>query len=53
MQKKSYRQHLYRAVAVVSMLYALTLIADTARAKQLPTFATERVCHLNPLDNSR
>ena len=53
MQTKTYLHYLYRAVALGSMLYALTLIADTARASTLPMPATEPCCHLTPLDNSR
>jgi hypothetical protein len=52
MQTKSYLQSLYRLVAMGCMLYALTLIADTARASNLPTAATELGCHLSQLDNS-
>ena len=36
MQIKSYFQPLCRAVALGCMLYALTLVADTARASVLP-----------------
>lgn len=53
MQTKSYRQYIFRAVALGSMLYALTLIADTARASTLLMSATEHVCHQIPLDNNR
>lgn len=52
MQTKPYLQYLYRAVALGCMLYALTLIADTARASDLPTAATELACHQSQLDNS-
>lgn len=55
MQTKTYLQYLYRAVALGCMLYALTLIADTARASTLPILpmpATAPCCHLSPLDNS-
>ena len=40
MQSKPYLQHLYRAAAIGCMLYALTLIADTARAATMTTPAT-------------
>jgi hypothetical protein len=52
MQTKFFQQYFYRAVALGCMLYALTLIADTARASTLPTTAIERACHLTQLDNS-
>ncbi len=52
MQTKHYLQYLYRAVAMGCMVYALTLIADTARASALPKAATELGYHLSPLDNS-
>jgi|GEM_PF-1873249 len=42
MQTKSFLQTVYRAAAVGCMLYALTLLADTARASALsvPTAKT-------------
>lgn len=65
MQIKTYFQSLCRAVALGCMLYALTLVADTARASVLPAPASESVrvsvrlmpatqpeCHLSLLDNS-
>ncbi len=52
MQAKSFQQYFFRAVALGCMLYAMTLIADTARASILPMPATELVCHLIQLDNS-
>jgi hypothetical protein len=44
MQIKSYLQPLCRAVALGCMLYALTLVADTARASVLPVPATGTTC---------
>ena len=52
MQTKTFLRSFYRAVALGCMLYALTLIADTARASTLLIPATEPWCHLSPLDNS-
>ena len=52
MQTKPYLQYLYRAVALGCMLYALTLITDTAHASALSIAATELACHLSQLDNS-
>jgi hypothetical protein len=52
MQIKSYLQTLCRAVALGCMLYALTLVADTARASVLPSLATQLECRQSLLDNS-
>jgi hypothetical protein len=52
MQIKSYLQPLCRAVALGCMLYALTLVADTARASVLPIPAIAPWYHPSLLDNS-
>jgi hypothetical protein len=44
MQIKTYFQPLCRAVALGCMLYALTLVADTARASVLPAPAAHTTC---------
>ncbi len=53
MQGMPYVQYLFHAVAVGCMLYALTLIEDTAQASSATALATERACHQHPLDNIR
>ena len=53
MQSRRYLQHIFRAVAVACMLYALTLIADTARASTLVMPASELASHPSRPDNSR
>ncbi len=52
MQSKPYLQHIFRAVAVACMLYALTLIVDTARASTLVMPASEHASRPIQPDNS-